>query len=292
MKKKKRRFGDRKDATLVRDIDPLHIIMPCMFPNRCDNESYLTETIDLTNINKYIEKQKMDNPESEMKLFHIICAALVKTLVLRPKMNRFVQGKRLFQKNDLSLSFVVKKQFNDKAQEGMVFMNFEDDNTLFDTNKRILNEVHVNRNSKSDSATDSLAMFSKLPHFVTVLVVKFLNWLDYHGWMPQSICDTDMGYSSVFISNLGSIKLNAAYHHLTNRGTNSIFVVIGEKKKMPFYDENGNVEMRETVQLGLTLDERIADGYYYSKTVKLMKYLLNNPEELEKPAKQEVDYDI
>ena len=47
--------------------------------------------------------------------------------------------------------------------------------------------------------------------------------------------------------------------------------------------------MHETLPLGLTLDERIADGYYYSRTVKLLKYLLQNPRLLETPANEEVD---
>ena len=59
----------------------------------------------------------------------------------------------------------------------------------------------------------------------------------------------------------------------------------------PFFDENGAVTMRETLDLGLTVDERIADGYYYAKTVRLLKYLLEHPEELEKPLKEEVDYE-
>mgnify|MGYP000644649225 CR=1 FL=1 len=35
--------------------------------------------------------------------------------------------------------------------------------------------------------------------------------------------------------------------------------------------------MQETVDLGLTVDERIADGYYYAKSVRLFKYLLEHP---------------
>jgi len=65
---------------------------------------------------------------------------------------------------------------------------------------------------------------------------------------------------------------------------------VGEIKKRPFYDENGNVSMRESVDLGLTIDERIADGYYYSRTVKLIRKLLENPELLEKPLSEEVEY--
>lgn len=59
----------------------------------------------------------------------------------------------------------------------------------------------------------------------------------------------------------------------------------------PFYDEKGNVTMKETIDLGLTIDERIADGFYYSRTIKLLKHLLHNPELLELPADKEVDYE-
>ena len=93
------------------------------------------------------------------------------------------------------------------------------------------------------------------------------------------------------ISNLGSIKLKCGYHHLTNCGTCSLFCIIGEKKKSPFINEDGTVSMRETLELGLTIDERLADGYYYSKSVRLLEYLLTHPEELEKPMNEEVRYE-
>jgi len=48
--------------------------------------------------------------------------------------------------------------------------------------------------------------------------------------------------------------------------------------------------MKESIDIGLTIDERIADGYYYSKTVRLLRKLLENPELLELPLDEEVDY--
>ena len=48
--------------------------------------------------------------------------------------------------------------------------------------------------------------------------------------------------------------------------------------------------MRDSIDLGLTIDERIADGYYYSKTVRLLKKLLAEPELLERPLNEEVEY--
>ena len=54
-------------------------------------------------------------------------------------------------------------------------------------------------------------------------------------------------------------------------------------------DREGNDSIREVLEIGLTVDERIADGYYYAKTVKLLKHLLAHPELLEHPLKEEVD---
>ena len=57
MSKEKRRFGDRRDATLIRQQDGMHLIMPMIYPNRCDNEAYIRETIDLTNMNAFLKKK-------------------------------------------------------------------------------------------------------------------------------------------------------------------------------------------------------------------------------------------
>ena len=142
-----------------------------------------------------------------------------------------------------------------------------------------------------DSTTGEMDILNKLPRWVGKAAVRFIMWLDKHGWVPDSMTCNDPYYSSVVLSNLGSIKLKCGYHHLTNWGTCSVFCIIGEKKMSPFYDADGSVTMRETLDLGLTIDERLADGYYYSKSIRLLKYLLEHPEELEKPLKEEVQYE-
>ena len=147
------------------------------------------------------------------------------------------------------------------------------------------------RSEKVDASTAGMDMFNKMPRWMGKAIVRFLMFLDRHGWVPSDLIATDPYYSSVVISNLGSIKLKCGYHHLTNWGTCSLFCIIGEKKKSPFINEDGTVTMRETLELGLTIDERLADGYYYSKSVRLLEYLLTHPEELEKPMSEEVQYE-
>lgn len=288
--KPKKRWGDRRDGTLIRDIDAMHYVTPYIYPNRADNEAYIAERIDLENINKFLERKNAENPEEKYTIFHVILTAIVKTIMLRPKMNRFIQGKRIYQRNNFSAAFVVKKKFADDAHEALAFLYFDENTTIDTAHAQIMKEINSCRGEKLDSSSDSMDMMKRLPRFVCTFLMWLFRRLDYHGKVPKSLIETDPYYASIVLSNLGSIKLKSGYHHLTNWGTNSLFCIIGEKKLTPFYDENGNVTMRETVDLGLTIDERIADGYYYAKTVRLLKHLLNNPELLERPAGEGVEY--
>ena len=292
MSKEKRRFGDRRDATLIRQQDGMHLIMPMIYPNRCDNEAFISERIDLTNIDKYLEKRNAENPEFKFTLFHLIVAAILKTIILRPKLNRFIANKNNYQRNSYSASFVVKKQFSDTSEEGLAFIYATEGSTLDSLHEDLFKQISREKKGGAGNATsNTMDILNKLPRWVGKTAVRFIMWLDKHGWVPDSMTCNDPYYSSVVLSNLGSIKLKCGYHHLTNWGTCSLFCIIGEKKLSPFYDADGNVTMKETLDLGLTIDERLADGYYYSKSVRLLKYLLEHPEELEKPLKEEVQYE-
>ena len=289
-KKQKRRWGDRRDGRLLRELDSMHFIMPIIYPNRCDNEAYISERIDLTNITEYLKTKNAGEEEFPYTIFHVIAAALVKTLTLRPKMNRFICRRNMYQRNEVSVSFVVKKQFADDGAEALAFIHAKDEDTLETMHEAIKNTVMSCRSEKLDRSSDSMDILNRLPRFLGKFAVWLITVLDRHGWCPDALIATDPFYSSCVISNLGSIKLNCGYHHLTNWGTCSVFCIVGEKKPTAFYDEEGRVEMRETLDLGLTIDERLADGYYYAKTIRLLKKLLENPELLEKPAAEEVDY--
>jgi hypothetical protein len=288
MEARKRRFGDRKDGYWLRETDALHAFTPYLMPNRTENEAFILEQIDLTNILNYLEKKNAEQPEYKYTIFHVITAALAKAITLRPRMNRFIKGRRIYERNELTFAFVVKKKFADEAHEALAFLSFDKDCTINSVHDRIMKEIYECRSEKLDNSTAGMDSLLKLPRPILKMLIGILNYLDYHGRVPLSLIKTDPNYASVFMSNLGSIGLKAGYHHLNNWGTNSIFVTIGEKAMRPVYDEEGNEAIRPVIELGLTLDERIADGYYYAKTVKLVKHLLQNPELLESPAHEEV----
>ena len=287
-----RRFGDRRDATLLRDTDALHFIMGIIYPNRADNEAYIAERVNLEPIKAYLAEKNVEGIPFKYTFFHVILTALVKTVTLRPKLNRFYANENYYQRNKVTAGFVIKKEFSDGSEEAVALLEARPDATIDTIHEEIRQRVQATRSEQKKNTTDnSMDILNQLPRFLSKAAIRFIRWLDRHGWCPDVLIGDDPNYSSVFLSNLGSIKLRSGYHHLTNWGTCSLFCVIGEKKWTPLYDQNGLVEMRETVDLGLTVDERIADGYYYSKSIRLFKYLLEHPELLEQPLNTEVEYD-
>ena len=290
MSKKREHWGDRPDGVLLRDLDSLHFITGVIYPNRCDNEAFISETIDLTAINAYLEQKNQQSGEYAYNLFQLIVTALVKTITLRPKMNRFIVNSNFYQRKEVSAAFVVKKLFADQGAEALAFLHLKDEDNLDSIHESIYEQISACRSEQADSSTDAMDMFNKMPRWLAKTLVRIVMILDKHGRVPQSMIATDPYYASVVLSNLGSIQMKSGYHHLTNWGTCSMVCLIGEIQNTPVFDEAGQMTLRPTVELGLTIDERLADGYYYSKTMRLLRHLLQNPQLLELPLGEEITY--
>ena len=281
------KWGDRRDAKLIRDIDAMHYIMPLMYPNRCDNEAFMTLHINLEKTEEYIKRKNKENPDNKIAIFEIIIAATLKAIKLRPHMNRFIANNTMYQRNELTAAFTVKKNFRDDGEETLARVVADDKDTLDTINKKVMDQIEFCKNYEDDS-TKAMNFIKKLPgkHFIGWLA----RLLDKHGLMPKSVIATDPYQCTVVLTNLGSIGMNIGYHHLMNWGTNSIFIVVGKKKKRAHYDKDGNITMRREIALSLTIDERISDGFYYARSLRLLKRLIENPELLETPLDEEVSY--
>ena len=286
----KKRRGDRRDARLLRDIDAIHFVSSVIYPNRCDNEAFISERIDLEKVSRYLAAKNAGNPDYKYNIFQVIVTVMLKSITLRPRMNYFIANNNLYARNDVSAAFIVKKKFEDKSEEGLAWLRARPEDTIDTLHERIREQITGARSGKKDSTDNTMDILLKLPRPISKAILHVLMWLDRHGKVPAAMVASDPYYSSVLLSNLGSIKLHAGYHHLTNWGTTSFFCIIGERKKRPFYDENGQISMRDSIDLGLTVDERIADGYYFSRTLALMRKLFEEPELLDRPLGEEVDF--
>lgn len=294
MKEKKKSRFDRKDAWYVSELDSMHTLMPHMLQGRTANEAVMSETVDLTQIEALLEKLNADSPEFKYTFFHVLMAAAAKICYLRPHLNRFYSGRRLYQRKDIILAFVVKKKFVDDSPEALAIINCEKSGVspLEDIHGKIEKIVcSVRKEDKIDGSTDIMDKFVKLPRFIIRFSMWVLRVLEQHSHYPSFLMKDDPYYASCFASNLGSIKMHAQYHHLAEWGTNSFFMIIGEKKPAPVFEPDGSYTMRDCLELGMTIDERIADGLYFANSLKLFRYLIQNPELLLRPIDEPVNMD-
>ncbi|MBQ9824782.1 MAG: hypothetical protein IJM63_09820 [Solobacterium sp.] len=283
---------DRFDAKYLKDIDSMHFIMPFMYPNRCDNEAFFSFQIDLTAIDEYVAKKNAENPEYKYNLFQCIIAAALKTATLRSKLNIFIHNKKMYKRNEISAAFTVKQEFSDEGGEVLAFIHAKPDWTIEDLHNEIHRQLLKLKNkSYVDESTGVMDKLNALPKAISRPLVNSVCWLEKKGMIPPALVETDPYHSTINFANLGSIGLPSGYHHLTNWGTTSMFIVIGKSGRMPFY-ENDKVIFKDAVELNITMDERIADGFYFSKSMKIMQYYLAHPELLERPFNEKLDDEI
>ncbi|MBQ3866416.1 MAG: 2-oxo acid dehydrogenase subunit E2, partial [Clostridia bacterium] len=202
----------------------------------------------------------------------------------------------LYQRNDISFTFVAKRQFTDSSEEAMIIMKVDpekEEGIAQQIHDRIKKEVTaIRKEGNTDGTTGIITKLNVLPRPLLRFVARVLFWLEYHGWLPQALVDFDPFHSTCFLTNLGSIKMTATYHHLLNWGTNSFFVIIGEKHWKPVFQKDGSYEMKEVVPLGFTIDERIADGFYFARSIKILRAILAKPEILDLPLSAPVEFDL
>ena len=289
----KRQRGDRRDGRWVRDVPGLQTIMGHIMPNRTDCECFMLDTFDITELLPYLDAKNATHPDYKTTVFHALIMCVARMIHERPKMNRFIQGFRMYERDEISLSFVCKRRFRDNADEAlMVFVPTEED-TLTTLSRKIAGDVKETRKSEtSTGGIDSVIdWFASLPRFILIPAFRIIRWLDFWGKNPKILTDGDPNYTTVLLSNLGSIRCPSVYHHLNNYGTNSIMITVGELHKEERVMPDGTKELRDLLPVGATLDERIADGFYFAKSLKLLKHIAANPEILDMPLGESSGFD-
>ena len=288
----KRRFGDRRDGRKVK-APGLQTVMTCLFPNRTDSEVFLSDNIDVTELLKYLEEKNASHPEYKITLFHCFVTAMARLCRERPLLNRFIQGGNIYERYEVSLSFVAKRRFTDHSEETLMFLTPKDTDTLDEVAKKIIGDVQEARKSEHSTGgiDELLDKFAAMPRPLMMFLVWIIRCMDFWGVNPKFLTDGDPNYSTVLLSNLGSIKCKSVYHHLNNYGTNSIMLTIGTIHKEKVLMEDLSEQIRDVVDIGVTIDERIGDGFYFARSIKLIKHIFAHPELLEKPLGEPSNFD-
>ena len=255
----------------VKDVTGMQNIMFDLKPNRCEAEVFMSSNVDVTEFVKYMKELKKEH--QDVTYFHGFVHIMGKVLHEYPYLNRFVQNRTLFEHDEVSIAFVAKAEFNEKSEEFMTCLPIGKDDTILEVSKNLKAKIDKIRDAKSTANTDGANnVVDKIGHVWRPLrsfLVGILKWIDRVFGLPGSIADENIYYSSIIVSNIGTFRVPGIYHNLANLGTSSGLVTFGDIR-----EDNG----KYTMNLGITLDERIADGFYFCRALKAIEYLFAHPE--------------
>ncbi|MGA2141748.1 MAG: 2-oxo acid dehydrogenase subunit E2 [Brevinematales bacterium] len=276
-------FKKRKDGIYLKKLPAFRKIFPYLMKTRMESVVYFNQKIFTDRLTSYLEKiNSGKNREEKITIFHVFLAAISRTLKLRPELNRFVSGHRIYEHTDISITFTVKKELTEQSPETnsrIVFTGYESLASIRDLVNGHLKSARGDSKTEDDKLVDIVA---SLPRPVINMVAWLIRFLDYHNIMPDFLMKAIPLYTTVFLANLGSIGLEAPFHHLFEYGSASIFMVIGKLHKEAVVDENNEIAAKECVNVAFTFDERVNEGFYNARSLVLFRNLVENPELLEK----------
>jgi hypothetical protein len=267
------------EGTLIGGQADFNGVFPYVMKRRNESLAYFPLELDVGPLLAYMEEQKAAG--NEIKFLDFFTAAIVQLLRERPQLNRFIKGRRTYQRDTVDVSMVAKREFSEDGGETEIVMKFPQEATFEDIRSKLRGEVKTVKNSTKEQEEEDAKVykaFFSLPRWVFMFAIKILELMDFYKGIPKAIREIDPTRASVFIANLGSIGLDAPYHHLFEWGTCSMFVTIGRIGKKPAVAEDGETVIIKTmVDIKIVYDERITDGYYAARSLDKFKEYFKTP---------------
>lgn len=281
----KRRFGDRKEGRLLRSLSPFYTFVPYIMPQRNDALNCFADSVEIGGAEAWFREKRREGWKG-MGMLHLFLAAYVRTVSHCPGINRFINGRKIYARNNIEVVMVVKRAMTSEADETSVKVLFEPTDTIFDVYRKLGEKVDEIKANDGDNNTEEVARaLMKLPGLFLRFVILVLRFLDYYGWLPQALLNASPFHGSMIITDLGSLGIGPIYHHIYNFGNLPLFLAMGAKRRAVEMDKSGLPTERKYVDYKVVMDERTVDGFYFAAALKYMKYYLRNPAALEIPPK-------
>ena len=282
-------FYDRSDGKRVRDLRALDAILPYVLRRRSEAGVFYSRDLDVEAAMAYVRRKNAEgapsgapgSAEERYSLFGVLISAAARTLALKPRLNRFVHGRAIYQRGDIWVSFIVKKALTEAADEGHAKVRLMPEDDIAAVAEKINAGIETARKGAPDDREYKLA--HRLP-LGKVALTRIFRILDRFNAAPARMVEADPLFTSIYFANLGSIGLDTPYHDLYEWGTASVFMVVGRIFQKETRRSSGAAELRHFVNIKFTVDERIAEGIYFAHAIALFQRLVAKPELLESPA--------
>jgi hypothetical protein len=265
----------RRDGRIIADVPDERAIMPFIMRRRTDSEVHFEQRVDIAAAQDWIRRWNAAGGP-HLSLFLLVLHEVAQLLHARPRLNRFIARRRFYARDGVYLSFGAKKAMTDDAPLEMLKRRFEPDEGIATMVRGLEAAVTEARTGRGADVDKEVGLFLALPTPVLDVAVSLFHWLDARGALPGALTRSDPLFASAVVSNLGSLKTDAAFHHLYEHGNCPLFLVVGQVRPMPVAVA-GTVQVRQLLTLRWTFDERIEDGLYAARSAELLRCRLEDP---------------
>lgn len=272
----------RKEGRKIKNMDPFIRIFPYVMNRRTDSQIFAKELVQIDPLEAYLADKRAQG--HQINFLHLFISIYTRVLAQRPKLNRFIMNNQYYARDGITISMAVKRRLVDDAPETTVKFKFDGTESIYQVAEIVDRTIHDALANDEDSPNvDRLVnMILALPGVVKKGLVGILLWMDRMNILPNSVIEVSPFHASLFFSHLRSIRAQFVYHHLYNIGTCGIFVAVGKAEKMAVVEDD-DVVVRNCIEIGYTLDERLSDGLYVANSFRLVNKYLQNPTLLEEP---------
>jgi hypothetical protein len=267
----------RSDGVYIRKMHAYRKMLPYIMPTRNESVVYYDDWADAEPIEKYLEQVRK---RFHVDMTHCTVAAIINGLKTTPSMNRFVAGRRLYQRKGYWITFAVKRQkLNRAAKLAAVKREIPAEQSFFALCEGLRENIAVERSDAVTYTDKEVDTLSRVPRPILRFGIQVLRTLDYYNILPWGFIKNDAMYTSVFTANLGSIGMKAGYHHLYEWGNCPLFIVVGRTEERAVVVD-GKVVVKRMIPIRFTFDERIDDGLNAGHGIKGVIDAIENPFEL------------
>lgn len=298
---RRRRRGDRRDGRLLRSIPAMNRVMPFIMKERSDACNTFADSFDVTRTDAFCKEMIADGCEN-FSFLHVLLAAYVRAVSQKPQINRFISGQRIYARNNIEVVMTIKKEMTPESPDTCIKVYFEPDDTVREIYEKFNRVVEENKKSAElGSDFDKTAgKLASLPRPILRGIVRFLNWLDYHGKLPTFLTGVSPFHGSMIVTSMGSLGIKPIYHHIYNFGNLPIFIAYGIKRTVKATEpadgdasgDRGRSGSKKFIDFKVVTDERICDGFYFASALKHIRHYVEHPDMLcRRPAQVIEDVD-
>lgn len=280
-------WGDRTDGRRIRTEPPMNQVSPYIMVTKCTSMNLFAESFEISNVERYIRQKRREGMTS-FGLMHVLLACYCRTLCRYPALNRFIAGQKIYTHgDDIQFCMTIKKEMTSTSPETVIKVHLAPTDTAEDVYNKVNKEIENVKNTPLDSSFDNLAhTFMLIPGVLLKFTVWLLKTLDYFGLLPKFLLELSPFHGSVFFTSMGSLGIPPIYHHLYDFGNLPVFCSFGCKRRALEVQENGTVVQKKYLDFKFSMDERIADGFYYAAFFKHFKRIIHHPEQLDIPPEE------